>query len=273
MKIKFSYPIWGSEYLPLETFFRKIKSAGYCAVEMGIPFDKEYINKLKLLLQEYDLSLIAQQCIHTPNLSAPEYTIKMEKYLRHLASIQPKFINSHTGRDYYSFEENCKLFELCEKIESQSGVKIVHETHRGRALYSTGNTKQFFNKYTSLKITADFSHWCCVSESLLNEQQDFLETAMQRAEYIHARVGNQQSPQINHPAAPEHKEAVDAHMLWWAKILSLAKEKGNKEFWVCTEFGPSPYMQTLPFTNQVVAEQLEVNLHIKKLITDTCTNL
>lgn len=261
--------MWGSQDLPLDTFLESIKEAGYDAVEMGIPNDKQYTDTLKKLLSELNLELIAQQCFHTPNLNAKEYSLKMEQYLHQLASFQPIFINSHTGKDYFTFEENCRLFELCGEIEKTSGTNIYHETHRGRALFSTVSSKQFFSQFPDLKITADFSHWCCVSESLLNDQQSFVNEAIQRAAYIHARVGNEQSPQINHPAAPENKEAVDAHMTWWDKILSHAKERGDKEFWICTEFGPQPYLQSLPFTNQVVANQLELNLHMKKLIQNT----
>ena len=268
MKIQFSYPIWGSEHLTLETFFQKLKDAGYQAVEMGVPSDKSDTDKLQNLLKEYDLKLIAQQCIHTP-LDAEAYMKAMEDYLYHLASFQPVLINSHTGRDYYSFVENCRLFALCEEVEKKSGIPIYHETHRGRALFSTNSTKDFLDQFPALRLTADFSHWSCVSESLLKEQQDFMNLAMQRTGYIHARVGNEQSPQVNHPAAQENKEAVNAHVNWWMNILTNAKNCGEKEFWICTEFGPSPYLPTLPFTNQPVASQLEVNLFIKELIVSS----
>jgi len=269
MRIQFSYPYWGSKHLSLEVFFRKIKDEGYSGVEMGIPFDIEYTNELSYLLKKYDLSLIAQQTIHQANLSAKEYAVKMEEYLYHLASFRPEFINSHTGRDYYSFSENCELFKVAEVVAAKTGVPILHETHRGRALFCTTMTQKFLDVFPTLKITADFSHWCCVSESLLQEQQDFVKTAIRHTNYIHARIGNEQSPQINHPGDQENERAVNAHIDWWKQIVARAKETGQKEFWICTEFGPPPYLQTLPFTNRTVANQFEVNLYMKKLLENT----
>ena len=161
--------MWGSRHLPLETFFQKIKKLGYHGVEMGIPYQTN-TEELQNLLNKYDLTLIAQQAIHQKNLSAKEYGIKMEEYLNHLASFQPHFINSHTGRDFYTFEENLKIFKLSEGVAANTGIKIFHETHRGRALFCTSQAQRFFYAIHDLRITADFSHWCCVSESLLPPQ-------------------------------------------------------------------------------------------------------
>lgn len=122
------------------------------------------------------------------------------------------------------------------------------------------------DRYPGLRMTADFSHWCCVSESLLSDQKEFMDRAVKRCDYIHARVGHQEGPQVNHPGAHEHKVELNAHFEWWKQILYNAKEKGESEFCICTEFGPQPYMQTLPFTNKVVASQWEINVYMQKLI-------
>ena len=31
-----------------------------------------------------------------------------------LCKLKPNFINSHTGKDYYDFEDNCKIIELTD---------------------------------------------------------------------------------------------------------------------------------------------------------------
>ena len=266
MEIKFSYPHWGSSHLSLEEFITKVKDAGYNGVEMNIPFDEAYSSLLRSLLKKHKVSLIAQQWLPPEKEKVEDYCKKMEKYLYHLASFQPVFINSHTGKDYYSFEENCKIFELAQKVSEETGIKIIHETHRGRALYSTSASKSYFQKFPELRINADFSHWCCVSESLLQEQEDFMNEAIQRSDYLHARVGSEESPQVNHPKAKENEKALKAHLGWWKKIILNAMKSGANEFWICTEFGPEPYLQTLPFTNLPVANQWEINLFMKKLV-------
>ncbi len=266
MKIKFVYPLWGSSHLPLKDLILKIKAAGYSALEMNIPIDKNYTEELLYVLEEQNITLVAQQWLAPHKESLEEYADKMEKYLYHLASFQPVFINSHTGRDYYSFEQNCKLFSITRKVSKDTGIKIIHETHRGRALYSPIATNAYFRKFPDLRINADFSHWCCVSESLLQEHDDFLKEAIVRSDYIHARVGSEQAPQVNHPAAPENKKALDAHLDWWSEIVNLHETQGDPVFYVCTEFGPEPYLPTLPFTNKATGDQWEINLYMKDLL-------
>jgi hypothetical protein len=265
MKINLMYPQWGSGHLPLKQFFKKVKEAGYDGVEMNIPYGQD-ARELKSLLQEFDLLLVAQQWLPPENESADEYIVRMEKFLYHLASYNPPFINSHTGKDFYSFDDNCRIFEAADRVSRETGVKIIHETHRGRALYSTMSSKEYFAKLPGLRINADFSHWCCVSESLLQNQAEFMEQAILRADYIHARVGHDQGPQVSHPAAKENKPALEAHLAWWKKIIDQAAKTGKTEFYICTEFGPAPYLQTLPFTNQPIADQWELNGYMKDLL-------
>ena len=266
MKIKYIYPFWGSSHLSLEQFFEKVKNAGYDGVEMNIPFDDLYVEKLKKLLDQFGLILIAQQWLEPKIENAGQYILRMEEYLLHLASLHPLFINSHTGRDFFSFEDNCAVFEAANRISKETGIKIVHETHRGRALFSSVNSKKYFDYFPELRINADFSHWCCVSESLLQDQLDFMAPAILRADYIHARVGYEQGPQVNHLESEANSLALKAHLDWWRQILDKAAEEGRTEMAICTEFGPEPYLQTLPFSNKPVGSQWEQNILMKKIL-------
>lgn len=266
MKINWIYPLWGSGHLPLKQFFHQVKEAGFNGVEMNIPYNEDYISEMKILLREFDLLLIAQQWLPPENETVNQYIGRMEKFLFHLSSLNPLFINSHTGRDFYPFIDNCRIFEAAERVADETGVKILHETHRGRALFSASVSRQYFEKFSKLRITADFSHWCCVSESLLQDQTDSVEQALQRADYIHARVGYEEGPQVNHPGSKGNEMAVKAHLDWWKKIVENARKRGSEEFSICTEFGPAPYLQTLPFTNQPTADQWELNGYMKNLL-------
>jgi sugar phosphate isomerase/epimerase len=269
MQIRFFYPMWGSSHMPLQQFLKTVRDTGYHGIEMNIPFDPDYAAELKRGLSEYGLLLIAQQWLPPVDETAGGYIQRMEKYLHHLTSFQPLFINSHTGRDFYSFEDNCRIFEACDRIQSATGVKIVHETHRGRALYSTASTRLFFEKFPGLRINADFSHWCCVSESLLEDQTDFMVRAMERTDYIHARVGHAQGPQVSDPGLKDNETALNAHLAWWKQIIINARNSGKSEMDICTEFGPEPYMLKFPFTDRPIADQWVINLYMKKVIEDT----
>ncbi|WP_299583903.1 TIM barrel protein [uncultured Sunxiuqinia sp.] len=266
MEIKYFMPRWGNEHLPLPDFFKKIKDSGYHGVEMSIPYNEEYADKLKDLLGKNNLLLIAQQNIPFANESIEKYIEQLQRHLIYLASFNPLFINSHTGKDYFSFEDNCRIIKAAEIISANTGVNVYHETHRGRCLYSAPMAKLYFDELPELKISADFSHWCCVSESLLEGQDDLMYEAIKRTKYIHARVGYSQGPQVNHPFAPENNEALDKHLFWWQKIIDHQKMLGTKIFPLATEFGPKPYLQTLPFTNREVADLFQINLGMKSYL-------
>ncbi len=266
MKILFFYPLWGSEHIPPERFLEKVRQQGFDGVEMVIPYDRDYGDNLLELLDITGLKLLGHQHLPPQHESPGGYIKRMEKLLYHLAGFNPILINSHTGRDFYSFEDNCRIIEKVKVISEETAVPIVHETHRGRFSFSTYTTGLYFKRYPDLKIAADFSHWCSVSESLLEDQESFLNEAFQRTEHIHARVGNSQAPQVNHPEAPENRKALERHLQWWQNIIDLRKKEGREYFTITTEFGPEPYMQTLPFTNQPVADQWQNNLFMKKFL-------
>ena len=51
-----------------------------------------------------------------------------------------------------------------------------------------------------------------VHESGLEDQAENLELAIAHADYIHARVGYAEGPQIPDPRAPEWQHAVERHL-------------------------------------------------------------
>jgi hypothetical protein len=132
-------------------------------------------------------------------------------------------------------------------------------------LFAAPVAKQYLQKNPELKITFDVSHWCNVSESLLQDQPETMTLAMERAEHIHARIGHSQGPQVADPRAPEWEPAVKAHFGWWDRIAARKKERGER-LTILTEFGPPDYMPTLPYTRQPLADQWAINVHMMHLL-------
>jgi hypothetical protein len=89
--------------------------------------------------------------------------------------------------------------------------------------------------------------------------------ALSRTDHIHARIGHAEGPQVNDPRAPEWKNAVDAHLSWWDKVVERKRIEGTPITFL-TEFGPPSYLPTLPFTNQPVANQWEINIYMMDLL-------
>jgi hypothetical protein len=158
------------------------------------------------------------------------------------------------------------IFRRARQLEVELGVRVVHEIHRGRATFSTTATAALLEELPDLKLAADFSHWCCVHESLLADQEERVERAIKRSYHIHARVGHPEGPQVTDPRAPEWQEAVAAHLGWWQRIVDHHRASGSAILTICPEFGPPGYMPTLPYTRQPVADLWELNCYMKDLL-------
>lgn len=242
-----------------ESFATKIKEAGYDGAELWYPGDEAERKSLfdAFLKQNLKLGFLVGGWESDPQKHLDQFKASLEG----AASQKPVYINCHSGRDHFSFENNLKFIELATKVSKSSGVPIYHETHRSRILYSAPVSRQFMEKHADLRVTFDVSHWCNVHESLLGDQKETLELTLGRVDHIHARIGHSEGPQVNDPRAPEWKEAVDAHFAWWDKVVERKKREG-KLMTFLTEFGPVDYMPALPYTRQPVANQWEINKHM-----------
>lgn len=271
MRIKFFCPLWGSENLDTKSFFTKVKAAGYDGVEMSFPTETKRKDEILELVNQFDLQLIAQ---HWETLT-PDYEAHRKEYhqrLENLATCNPLFINSQTGKDFFSYEQNASLIQIADEVSREYGVKIIHETHRGKFSFAVHITSQFLNNIPGLRLGLDLSHWCTVAESWMEDQSEALKLALSRADHIHARVGFPEGPQIPDPRAPEWKEALDKHVSWWNQVIDQRQDDGWTEFTITPEFGPYPYMTLLPYNKQPIANQWDVNLYMMQFLKSALKN-
>ena len=259
-------PFWGCENDRPELFVKKVLSAQYGGIEIFLPppsasFTEIFIEKLEdILLRNPGFIFIAQQLTAPDNDTVDAYISRMKKSLTTLAAYQPSFINSHTGKDYFSFDDNCKVIEAALNISSKSGIRILHETHRGRFSFHAATLLPYLKKFPELELVGDFSHFCTVSESLLQDQEEIIQQIIPHVSHIHARVGYEQSPQVNNPAAPEWQHHVSVFINWWKKIIMYKQMKGWKKMTITPEFGPAPYMPSLPITLEPLSNQWQNNI-------------
>lgn len=271
MRIKFFCPLWGSENLDTKSFLTKVKEAGYDGVEMSFPMETARKDEIFELLNQFDLQLIAQ---HWETLT-PDYEAHKKEYrqrLENLATCNPLFINSQTGKDFFSYEQNAGLIQIADEVSREYGIKILHETHRGKFSFAVHITSQFLNNIPGLRLGLDLSHWCTVAESWMEDQPEALKLALSRADHIHARVGFPEGPQIPDPQAPEWKEALDKHVSWWSQVIDQRRKDGWTEFTITPEFGPYPYMILLPYNKQPIAVQWDVNLYMMQFLKSVLKN-
>src|SRR5690606_35819685 len=108
------------------------------------------------------------------------YLRNFRENLQQLAAYKPVLINCHTGKDHFSFEQNQALIQAAEEVSRESGIPILHETHRGRFSFAAHITRDYLNKIPGLRLTLDISHWCNVHESLLEDQDEAGSLAISR---------------------------------------------------------------------------------------------
>jgi sugar phosphate isomerase/epimerase len=250
---------------PLEAFLERVKASDFDASEIYLGSLHESPAEIARLHIAYGLRLVGQ--ILTQGQTCEDHIQSLESQFDFAAQCDVAFINSHTGRDIFPFEENVQIFERVVQLSRSSGIPILIETHRGRPTYSAIETRKYLEAIPDLRLTADFSHWMVVHESGLEDQSANLELAICRADYIHARVGYAEGPQIPDPRAPEWQHAVRRHLGLWQQIIEQHKRGGNEHLYITPEFGPPAYMHTAPFTNQPVGDVWEQNVYMKEFLT------
>lgn len=263
LKIKFLCPRWGNTQ-PWDDFCKRVKEAGYDGVESSVTADAALRQEMLMALKKYKLDLVIQALPGAAEFT--EHRRSYETMLRDFVKLKPLFINSQTGKDFFSFDENKQLLEASFLIARESNVKIIHETHRGKFSFAAHITRNFLEKVPGLRLTLDISHWCNVAESLLENQKEAVDLTISRTDHIHARVGHQEGPQVNDPRAPEWDKAIQAHLSWWDAIVARHKSTGSSVLTITPEFGPPNYMPTKPHTREPLADQWEVNVYMMNLL-------
>lgn len=266
MAIQFFCPRWGSEDLSWEAFAQKVNNAGYDGFEVGIACtaSEAELNEVLNTAEKYNLKFIVQH-YDTYEADFSKHYDLYNAWLQKVKNLPCVKINSQTGKDYFTIEQNSALIEAATQVSLQTGIPIVHETHRNKFSFAAHIAKTYLEKIPELKITLDASHWVCVSESFLEDQPEAMRLAIERTEHLHARVGYPCGPQIPDPRVPEWQQALNTHLSWWDKVVER-KKKENTILTITPEFGPYPYMVHIPVTQSAISNQWDVNVYMMELL-------
>lgn len=219
------------------------------------------------MLNSVDLQLIIQ--IHTcggyladgnyvycSSCDVQDHVNSFRNQILSCLEMNPILINCHSGVDSWNNEEALSYFQQVLALESElltgdySSIKIVHETHRQRLLFSPFQASYILSHPTmkDLKINADLSHWVCVCERImsLTDSRDqwwpkLMTLVASHCHFIHARVGYAEGPQVPDPRSEAYQNEVAAHLQWWEIIWNHELSSGSNLFIIEPEHGPMPY--------------------------------
>ena len=252
---------WGMEYLgDLPQRLRKFAEAGFDGVEcffVDIP-DTEFLELCDETGLEFNAGMVA------PTVEA--FRAELERIL----PFKPSIINCHGGRDYFDFDTGLAFFTDCMEVaRNETDIQVVFETHRRCTLYSPWGTKRYLEAIPELRICADFSHFTVVSEgnmqtsvsaepdengmmSIVDDPQkhDMMDIAIDRADHIHARVGDLHRPQVADPRIGDGLNWTELYESWWDRIIEQRQREGRERLSVCPEWGPAPYAPVDPATGE-----------------------
>lgn len=269
LSIEYYCPRWGSEHLPWSDFAARVADAGYDGIEVALPREtpSAELDAAWDSAARHGLQVIAQH-FDTYEADFDEHRRLYEAWFGQLAGRPVVKVNSQTGKDFFGFAQNSALFDVAAGFAEARGVEVVHETHRNKFSFAAHVTRDYLERLPGLRITLDASHWVNVSESYLADQPEALRLAVARTDHIHARVGYPEGPQVPDPRVDAWREAVDVHLAWWDAVVDRKRAAGAECLTVTPEFGPPPYMVTLPRSGEPIADQWAINAYVMELLRE-----
>jgi sugar phosphate isomerase/epimerase len=254
MQLKIFRHLWGITE-SWETLFPKIYDLKYQGIEHILP-EPAQRDRFRALLDHHGFDYIAQ--LVTSGDSVESHLKSFRQVVEEARGLKPLIINCHSGADWFSEEEARRFFGEALEFEAKAGVRIAHETHRGRILYNPWSAQRLLKDFPQLNLSCDFSHWVLVCERLLEREIGIIAQAAERCLHVHARVGYEEGPQVPDPRAPEYERHVLAHERWWNMVWDAQERRGMTESTLTPEFGAPDYLHTIPYTQEPVADLWDI---------------
>ena len=263
MKLRVFKTLWGHPGEPPDAI-ADCRVDGFDGIEGQAPADAGKRNDFRDKLEDAHLGYIAEICtagsyVPTRTATPAEHLDSFRMQAKAALECGPLFLTVIAGCDAWPIAASIRFFRDAIRIANDLGVTASFETHRSRPLFNPWITRDILREIPEMRLTCDFSHWCCVCERLIDTETDVLALCASRAFHVHARVGYDQGPQVPHPAAPEYRPALEAHERWWTQIWVAQSQRGTECSTLTPEFGPDGYLHCTPFTQEPVANLTEIN--------------
>lgn len=271
MEVQFLYPRWGSEAIPWDNFLSTVKDEGFAGIEWYPDGERCDQQEVLQLLNKKQLDYAIVTTVADAYTGFEKYLLQLRELLERTVNITaagkaPLFISVQTGREFFTMEQVLICDALMHEIQDLTGISIYHETHRNKWAYAAHILPPIIKERSGIVFTLDVSHWFCVSEGYLSDQQEAVSMAIEHAHHVHARVGYNQGPQVVDPALPEYAAALNEHLKIWDKWIEARRKKGYQLSTITPEFGPPPYMTVAGRAIDPLKEQWRLNVWIKNLL-------
>lgn len=167
MTIKFTFyrTLWGIEDKELPGLLEGLENRGIHGLEVCLPFTSLQTRRLLVGLQDrFKLIFL----IPTSGRTVQDHLQSIKDQLKDILDDfpNPAKINIHGGVDCWEEKDVSEYFTGFLEIEKNCRIELLHETHRGRILYSPWSSLRALQSFPTLKLTADLSHWVVVRKDI-----------------------------------------------------------------------------------------------------------
>ena len=260
------HSLWGHDG-DLDGAIARARAHGFDGLEANLDHGALTAHEPRVVadrLQQEGLALIVEIVTggdYVPALdSGPDRQLaELDTGLQRCQGLRPLRITVISGSDAWPRQQQDRFLERAVALAEAATAPVSFETHRSRCLFNPWTMPELLERHPGLRLTADLSHWCCVSERLMEPELPPVQAMADRVDHIHARVGHAQGPSVAHPFAPEAAAALAAHRRCWQLFLERQQARGHGRPTITPEFGPDGYLPTLPFTAMPVADLLGIN--------------
>jgi hypothetical protein len=256
MKLKAYRNLWGVPG-PRDRAVASITDAGYDGIE-AILFTREEHAEMRRILRRRRIPFKGTVWTRDAGPRAADHLRLFTAQLRDLVRTGADSINVIGGHDCWSPDEASRYFDGALESAASAGVPVAHEIHRNSALFHPTAARRILRQYPELRLTCDFSHWVVACERLIDDQLGLIRLCGSRADHIHTRVGTEEAPQVADVRAPEALPYLQAFERWWEIVWEEQLARGVTVTTLCPEFGPPPYLPTLPYSRKPVADLAEL---------------
>jgi hypothetical protein len=244
--------LWGVAG-PWERAVPALLDSGYDGIE-AILFTKEEHARLRRILRARPFPFKGTIWTKDAGPTVRGHLGAFRSQLDALLRVGAQTINVMGGYDCWGESDRDRYFEGVLKAGQAAGVPVAHETHRDTALHHPTAAARVLARFPELRLTCDFSHWVVACERLIDDQLPTIRLCASRADHLHTRVGTAEAPQVADIRAPEAKPYRGAFERWWDLVWEDQLRRGVAVSTCCPEFGPPPYLPTLPYSGRPVAD-------------------
>ena len=178
-----------------------VKAAGYLAVQDG---DVEICKKLGLHVTASG-KIVKRDQIHALAEKSKQENMDC--------------LTVHVGTGLESDNEMDILVESVISASQEYDLPIFIETHRATITQDMWRTVELIKRYPEIRFNGDFSHWYTGQEMVYGDFEkklDFLSPVFERVRFIHGRIGNPGSIQVD-ISDGKHQSCVEHFKEMWIR--------------------------------------------------------